>query len=124
MKREFKKGEIVFVWNHWEADLNGFGQVLKDEVAENGDEIVLVQVNNSGEVEEVADKIFKLMPRRICAKCGCAILVEHEEDAKYPYYCPCCDENMYTVETTQVSYAEYDECLKDSIGRFLPEDEN
>ena len=122
MKREFKKGEVVFVWNYWEADLNGFGKVLQDKVVDSGDEIVLVEVNKSGELEEVADKIFKLMPRRICSKCGCAILAEHEGNAKYPYYCPCCDENMYTFETQQVSCKEYNECLKDSIGRFLPEE--
>lgn len=33
----------------------------------------------------------------LCNKCGTEVLVEKELD--YPYYCPSCDENMYTFET-------------------------
>ena len=36
MKREFKEGEIIFNFDYWNADLNGFGKVIKDTIVESG----------------------------------------------------------------------------------------
>lgn len=119
MKRIFKKGEEIFAWNYLEPDLNGFGIVLEDKEVEEDDEIVYIQVNGSGENQETADRIYKLAPNRICSRCGCVVCVEHDEDIDYPYYCPDCQENKYRIEVTQVDDEDWDECLKDSIGRFM-----
>lgn len=124
MKRCFKKGEEIFAWNYLEPDLNGFGIVLEDKVVEEDDEIVYIQVNSSGEIEETADRIYKLAPNRICSRCGCVVCVEHiEMDGEYPYYCPDHDENLYGIETDVVDDETYQECFQDSVGRFLYEEE-
>lgn len=41
------------------------------------------------------------MKRRYCKRCGCRVKKEKERQLKkeYPFYCPCCDENMYRFET-------------------------
>ena len=37
---------------------------------------------------------------RVCARCGSDVLPEEDAELKkeYPYYCPECDENMYSFE--------------------------
>lgn len=123
MKREFKKGEEIFALNPIERDLNGFGRVLEDKVVYEDDEIVYIQVNSSGEVEETANRIYKLAPNRICSRCGCVVCVEHiEMEGEYPYYCPDHDENLYGIETEIVDDETYSICFQDSIGRFLYEE--
>ena len=39
--------------------------------------------------------------KRYCFRCGCQVKKETDKDLRkeYPYYCPNCDENMYTFET-------------------------
>ena len=41
---------------------------------------------------------------KVCKRCGA--IVEEEADgelkSEYPYYCPGCDENLYSFETTEV----------------------
>lgn len=39
---------------------------------------------------------------RVCCRCGTPVRKERHKGMDYPYYCPCCDENMYTVETELV----------------------
>ncbi len=36
----------------------------------------------------------------ICRRCGTAVCRETDRELKkeYPYYCPCCYENMYSFE--------------------------
>jgi len=38
---------------------------------------------------------------RYCIKCGHKVKVETDKYLKkeYPYYCPYCDENLYSIET-------------------------
>lgn len=119
MKRKFKKDETVFVFNYLEPDLCGFGKVLQDTETDNAADIVLVQVNRSGETEETADRIYKLAENVICRKCGCAVCHEHEEDIDYPYYCPDCDENLYSFEADRINPELYTTSLTASIGRFI-----
>lgn len=38
-------------------------------------------------------------PYRTCVKCGSFVFSEDNSEIDYPYYCPCCDENMYKHET-------------------------
>jgi hypothetical protein len=45
-------------------------------------------------------------------------------EGEYPYYCPDHDENLYGIETDVVDDETYQECFQDSIGRFLPDDED
>lgn len=120
MKREFKQGDVIFHYRYWEPDLHGFGKVLKDTVAEDNDSIVLIEANRSGECETTADRIYKVKEHVQCSRCGCVVVEEWEGDIDYPYYCPDCDENMYGFETNVVEAKDWDEVLRDSIGRFLP----
>ena len=122
MKREFKAGEVIFHYDYLNDDLHGFGKVLKDVVTENDDDIILIEVNNSGECETTADRVYKIATRRICHRCGCVVLAEHG-NIGYPYYCPDHDENLYNRETDFIGMEQFKECLKDSIGRFLPEED-
>ena len=41
---------------------------------------------------------------RMCKRCGSFVELEKDEELKkeYPYYCPRCDENMYSFETAVV----------------------
>ena len=41
---------------------------------------------------------------RVCKRCGTLIEQETDRELKkeYPYYCPVCDENMYSYETIVV----------------------
>lgn len=43
------------------------------------------------------------MKRLYCFKCGTKVKKEKDEDLKkeYPYFCPCCDENMYNFEVLE-----------------------
>jgi hypothetical protein len=52
------------------------------------------------------------------------VCVEHDEEVDYPYYCPDHDENLIDFETTEVDDEVYARCFQDSIGRFLPDDED
>lgn len=38
---------------------------------------------------------------KYCIKCGHKVKPETNKDLKkeYPYYCPHCDENLYSIET-------------------------
>ena len=123
MKREFKKGEVIFHYDHLNEDLHGFGKNLKDTIAEGNDSIVLIEANLSGECETTADRIYRVDEQLQCCRCGCVVVDEWEGDIDYPYYCPDCDENKYRVEVTQVDDEDWEEVLRDSIGRFLPEEE-
>lgn len=40
--------------------------------------------------------------KRVCRRCGTEVVKETEPTIDYPYYCPECDENMYTFETVEV----------------------
>lgn len=42
--------------------------------------------------------------KKICKHCGCEVNEEVEEELKkeYPYYCPYCDENMYSFEVEEI----------------------
>lgn len=42
--------------------------------------------------------------KRICKHCECEVNEEVEEKLKeeYPYYCPYCDENMYSFEVEEI----------------------
>lgn len=107
--------------NYFEKDLHGFGRVLKTVRTEFSDDIVLVEVNNSGETEVTADRVYPIARNRICKKCSCVVLNGPHEDAfqqPWPYYCPDCDGEMTTQETMRVTPEEFKECLKDSTGRF------
>lgn len=123
MRREFKKGEEIFAWNYLERDLNGFGIVLEDKVVDDDDEIVYIKVNGSGENEETADRIYKVANNKICSRCGCVLLHEHEEEIDYPYCCPYCDENKFGFEVTKTNDEEFARCFEDSVGRFYYEED-
>lgn len=118
MKREFKEGEIIFSFDYWNAGLNGFGKVIKDTIVESGDDIVLTEVKLSGENESDANKVFKIANNLLCRKCSCVVLHEHEEDVDYPYYCPSCDENLYSCEVDKVDDEVFTEYLHHSMARF------
>ena len=38
--------------------------------------------------------------RAACGKCGSVVVSETDRELRkeYPYYCPCCNENMYSSE--------------------------
>jgi formamidopyrimidine-DNA glycosylase len=38
-----------------------------------------------------------------CSRCGCLVELEEDTELKkeYPYYCPECDENLYSFETKE-----------------------
>ena len=57
--------------------------------------------------------------KRICKRCGCKVNEEVEEELKeeYPYYCPYCDENMYSFEVEEAP--EDMEEHKNRIIRYL-----
>lgn len=61
--------------------------------------------------------------RRICNHCGTEVNKEIAEKlkAQYAYYCPCCDENMYTFETKEIPETP-DEC-KQRVIRYLSVEE-
>lgn len=43
--------------------------------------------------------------KKVCKRCGCdEIREETDEELKkeYPYYCPYCDENMYSFEVEEI----------------------
>lgn len=123
MKREFKAGEIIFHEDYFNADLNGFGKVLEDIIVDDADDMILVEVNHSGENETTADRVYRVDEQLQCCRCGCVVVDEYDTNNDYPYYCPDCQENKYRIEVTQVDDEDWGECLKDSIGRFLPEEE-
>lgn len=41
---------------------------------------------------------------KVCKRCGAEVCVETDAELKeeYPYYCPCCDENMYSFECRDI----------------------
>ena len=121
MKKNFKKKQLIFNYNYLAKDLHGFGEVLKATKVESGDDIVLIQVNESGECETTADRLYVPAGDRICRKCGCVVLKQgnKEQHEIYPYFCPDCDEDLFTKDTVKVKAKEYLECLKDSRGRFI-----
>ena len=123
MKREFKAGDVIFHYDYLNDDLHGFGKVLREAVVEYNDDMMLVEVNRSGENETTSDRVYKISEQLQCCRCGCVVVDEHYTNTDYPYYCPDCQENKYRIDVTQVDDDDWDECLKDSIGRFLPEDE-
>ncbi len=51
----------------------------------------------NGGKEESAENMYT----RVCSRCGMPVETEEDEDLKkeYPYYCPGCNENMYSFET-------------------------
>lgn len=57
MKKNFKKKQLIFNYNYFAKDLHGFGEVLKTTKIESGDDVVLIQVNESGECETTADRL-------------------------------------------------------------------
>lgn len=123
MKREFKAGELVFHEDYFNDDLNGFGRILEDVVLEDANDLTVVEVNNSGENETTADRIYKIAEKRICPRCGCVLLHEfHETRDAYTYVCPDCDENFFAIEARRVSDSEWSKCLTDSIGRFMTDE--
>ena len=40
--------------------------------------------------------------KRVCFRCGTEVKKEKNKYIDYPYYCPNCDENMYSFETNIV----------------------
>lgn len=123
--RKFKKGQEVFINDTMEPDLRGFGKILVDTETTEDDNIVLNQVNKSGENEEDAGNIYKLAEGKICRKCGCVVCVEHKnftsdsdlpDSHNYPYYCPKCDENLFHFEVEDTD--DYENCLQRSKDEF------
>ena len=123
--RKFEENEVVFVNDIWEPDLRGFGKILIAEETTEDDNIVLCQVNGSGENHEEAGKIYKLAKGYICSRCGCVLCEEHHDftneddepgDHDYPLYCPMCDENFFYIEAEQTD--QYDQCLHRSREEF------
>jgi NAD-dependent SIR2 family protein deacetylase len=43
------------------------------------------------------------MEKLYCSKCGTEVKKETDKELRkeYPYYCPECDENLYSFETTE-----------------------
>lgn len=41
---------------------------------------------------------------KVCKHCGCEVNEEVEKELReeYPYYCPECDENMYSFEVEEI----------------------
>jgi len=42
----------------------------------------------------------KIKTNKYCKRCGSMVEIEKCKDIHYPYYCPNCDENMYSFEVT------------------------
>ena len=42
------------------------------------------------------------MEKRFCFRCKTEVEIEEESAIDSPYYCPECDENMYTFETLTI----------------------
>lgn len=124
MKREFEKGEIVFHLDMFNSERHGFGRVIMDKVVEYADDEISLVVNGCEEVETTADRVYRVDEQLQCCRCGCVVVDEWDSSIDYPYYCPDCDENKYRIEVTQVDDEDWRACLQDSIGRFLPEDED
>lgn len=120
MKREFEKGEIVFHLDMFNSERHGFGRVIMDKVVEYADDEISLVVNGCEEVETTADRVYRVDEQLQCCRCGCVVVDEWDSSIDYPYYCPDCDENMYGFETNVVEAKDWDEVLRDSIGRFLP----
>ena len=61
---------------------------------------------------------MKQATTRVCTRCKTPVWEEHDEEItkEYPYYCPNCDENMFTFET-EIS----DKVEKGSL-KFIGED--
>lgn len=124
--RLLKKDLPVFVFNYQEPELHGFGKILKTIRPESAADIVHVQVNHSDKIETTADRIYPLATNRICLRCGCVVLRGPHNDCfeqPWPYYCPDCDDIKDTKETIRVRADAFHEFLKDSTGRFLPDEE-
>lgn len=52
---------------------------------------------------------MKVVKGLVCGRCGTEVCVETDKYLKkeYPYYCPCCDENMFSFECACVDiYAD------------------
>lgn len=52
---------------------------------------------------------MKVVKGLVCGRCGTEVCVETDKYLKkeYPYYCPCCDENMFSFECVCVDiYAD------------------
>lgn len=123
--REFKEGEVVFVNDICEPDLRGFGEILISEEATEDDNIILCQVNGSGENQEEAGNVYKLAEGFICSRCGCVLCQEHHDftneddepgDHNYPLYCPKCNKNLFYIEAERTD--QYDQCLQHSREEF------
>lgn len=57
--------------------------------------------------------------RKVCSRCGSDVLPEEDEELKkeYPYYCPECDENMYSFECKDKGVMENESNCSAGSGR-------
>ena len=54
------------------------------------------------ELREDNQQYQKHMTKNKCRKCGNFVCEEINKEIDYPYYCPNCDENMYSFEVEEV----------------------
>lgn len=56
-----------------------------------------------------------------CGKCGSVVVPETDMELRkeYPYYCPCCDENMYSFECIDIRAAVLQETPAAEYSRLL-----
>ena len=120
MRQKFNKGQIIFHYSFNEEDLHGYGTILKDTVASNAEDIVLIQVNESGECETYADRIMIPSKDTVCKKCGCVICKEpdYTTGVHHLHYCPNCDDYKTFPETEKKDPSDFKKRLDDSIEEF------
>ena len=98
-ERTFSKGEKVWVSEEY---LNRYVKIVKDQVAENPeDKILVTELDDSEEITQnwvKAEDIYELAENIRCPKCGQPLYIEHHSEIDYPYFCPECDENFYSIE--------------------------
>ena len=91
-KRVFEKNEKV-----WDDGNSQWVLVRMKSFVCHEDDPVPVQIDNKGYAAK-ADDLYQLADGKYCPCCGNPLCIEHQTQYGYPYYCPECLENFYTVE--------------------------
>ena len=109
ISRDFKVGEVVYIPEYGSQLPLENGTATQFTIvainAGNTDRSteLIVTCKHGSETLKLAVKAnlaYKVAPSLVCVHCGHEVCFEADKEmlAKYPYYCPECDENLYGVE--------------------------
>ncbi len=97
-----------------EKEINGFHDSVNGELISVTPVPVVTRRNNNARNDTVHMNytiVYRTagespQGKMVCRRCGAAVCRETDRDLKkeYPYYCPCCDENMYSFECVIEGY--------------------